>query len=216
MEVLDTIQTRRSIRKFTGKPVKRKDLLKILNAARMAPSGANFQPWHFIVVKNKKIIKEMADMISNKIDELPTLLEGITSHPRRTAHFLAIQYVRSSLFFREAPITIAVLVQYFDYTYINYFSRKGLDLFEANKYLGLVEVQSTAAAIENLLLAAHALGYGACWMNIPFMAKDELKRLLGVKSPWDLMALVPIGVPDPAHWPKKPKRKKIEQIVTFL
>jgi len=216
MEVMDAIQKRRSIRKFIRKAVKRKDLLKMLNAARMAPSGGNSQPWHFIVVQNTKTINKMVNIISKKINDLPKMLKGLVGSSRTKAYFLAYQFTRSSLFFGEAPITIAVLVKYFDYPYVKYFTRKGLDLFEANKYFGFVEMQSAAAAIENLLLTSHALGYGACWMNIPFIAKDELKRILGVRSPWDLIALVPIGVPDTAYLPKKLKRKKVEQIVSFL
>ena len=187
----------------------------MLNAARMAPSGGNSQPWQFIVVYNKKKIAEMVNTIRKKINDLPKLLNGCIENSEVESWFLANRFKRWSLFFSEAPITIAVLVKYFERRYVKCFTKKGLDLFEANKYFGFVEIQSVGAAIENLLLAAHRLGYGACWMNVPFVAKDELKKILGVKSPWDLIAMIPVGIPDHTYAPLRQRRKKLQEIVTF-
>ena len=79
-----------------------------------------------------------------------------------------------------------------------------------------MEWLSVAAAIEKLLLAAHPLGYGACWLRVPFMAKDELESLLEVRPPWELIALVPVGVPAPEASPPRRERKRLEEITTFL
>ena len=75
---------------------------------------------------------------------------------------------------------------------------------------GFVEVQSVAAAIENLLLVAHTMGYGACWLRIPSWSKDDLERALGVKKPWHLMTFIPVGLPD--EIPKFPGRKVVEKV----
>ena len=53
LDVLEAIKTRRSIRKYQDKPVEEEKLNKVLEAARLSPSAANFQPWDFIVVKEK-------------------------------------------------------------------------------------------------------------------------------------------------------------------
>lgn len=53
MDVLEAIRTRRSIRKYQDKPVEEEKLNKVLEAARLSPSAANFQPWDFIVVKER-------------------------------------------------------------------------------------------------------------------------------------------------------------------
>jgi nitroreductase len=58
--VLSLIKTRRSIRKYKGQPISDSDLKKILEAGRWAPSGANLQPWRFIVVQNKVLIKQIS------------------------------------------------------------------------------------------------------------------------------------------------------------
>ncbi|MFW5713254.1 MAG: nitroreductase family protein [Brevefilum sp.] len=60
MNTFTAIQKRRSIRNFTGEPIPVEDLEKIVDAGRLAPSGNNKQPWHFIVVTNKAIIKKLS------------------------------------------------------------------------------------------------------------------------------------------------------------
>ena len=63
MDITDVIKSRRSIRKFLDKPIKQGDLNKILNAARMAPSAGNMQPWHFIVIQDRETINQMENTI---------------------------------------------------------------------------------------------------------------------------------------------------------
>lgn len=58
MEAIDCIMTRRSIRKYQDKPVPEETIKKILEAGMMAPSAGDQRPWHFIVVKDKKILEE--------------------------------------------------------------------------------------------------------------------------------------------------------------
>ena len=70
MELFDAIKGRRSIRRFKDSPVKDSDIRAIIDAARMAPSASNSQPWHFIVVKNKPIIEQMAEAVRKATDQL--------------------------------------------------------------------------------------------------------------------------------------------------
>ena len=58
MEVKTAIQTRHSVRKFADKPVEREKLLECLDAARLAPSACNSQPWHYIVIDDPKVKEE--------------------------------------------------------------------------------------------------------------------------------------------------------------
>jgi nitroreductase len=62
MEALEALKERRSIRKFTQKPIDRKEIEKIIDAARFAPTALNIQPWEFIVVTDKDKKKEIADI----------------------------------------------------------------------------------------------------------------------------------------------------------
>ncbi len=60
-EVIDTILSRRSIRKYTEEAVSDEDIITILESARWAPSGLNNQPWKFIVIKDKGTMEKLAD-----------------------------------------------------------------------------------------------------------------------------------------------------------
>jgi len=59
-ELINTIFTRRSIRKYTAEPVSEKDIKTMLEAAMAAPSASNRKPWHFIVVTNRQILNNLA------------------------------------------------------------------------------------------------------------------------------------------------------------
>lgn len=61
LNLLDLIRNRRSVRKYTDKPVGKKDILTCLEAARLAPSACNSQPWKFIVVDNKDLKDKLCD-----------------------------------------------------------------------------------------------------------------------------------------------------------
>ena len=58
MDAIEAIRKRRSIRKYTGEPIPREDLERIVDAGRLAATGSNRQPWDFIVVTDKKTIEQ--------------------------------------------------------------------------------------------------------------------------------------------------------------
>jgi len=70
-------------------------------------------------------------------------------------------------------------------------------------------VEDGAAAVENMLIAATALGYGSCWLEgYTLPREEEFKALLGIPKAKRLLTLVPIGVP--AEWPSKAKKPLAE------
>jgi nitroreductase len=71
----EVLEKRRSIRKFKNTPIPKVSILKILEAARIAPSASHRQPWHFIVVENKEIIKKLAK--SEWAAEAPVMIVGL-------------------------------------------------------------------------------------------------------------------------------------------
>jgi F420 biosynthesis protein FbiB-like protein len=75
-------------------------------------------------------------------------------------------------------------------------------------------VQSVAAAIQNLLLAAHALGLGACWCCAPLFCQGLVRRILRLPRAWEPQALITIGVP--SHTPPRPPRKGAETLTRIL
>ncbi|RLF23588.1 MAG: nitroreductase family protein, partial [Thermoprotei archaeon] len=70
-------------------------------------------------------------------------------------------------------------------------------------------LQDTAAAIQNMLLAAHALGYGTCWVGA--FDEEEVSRILGLPDHVRPVAIVPIG--KPAESPIPPPRRPLDEVV---
>lgn len=78
MKVLDVIQKRRSVRKYKKDPIPEKALRRVLEAARLAPSGKNFQPWKFIIVKDKVLKEKLAQASAGQffMAEAPVIIIG--------------------------------------------------------------------------------------------------------------------------------------------
>ncbi|KYK35508.1 MAG: nitroreductase family protein [Theionarchaea archaeon] len=214
METLECITTRKSVRRFRPDPIPEEDIITMLEAAAMAPSGANQQPWKFFVVRSRSRKEEMVDIVKASCEDLPSLLEGVVEAPVQFGKMIKKRLYVVSLFFAAAPVVFVVCVKQEENSLLKCYTNKGVSRLEAYKKFGYTAVLSCSAAIENLLLAACDLGYGTCWMNIPFMAKDALEDLFAINPPWEILALVPVGIP--AHDPRKPKRKKLEEISVFI
>lgn len=158
--VLENIITRTSIRKFKQQPVEDTKIETLLRAGMAAPTSGNMQPWHFVVLKDKKDIEKYAE--SNKYHA-----EDI----------------------KKTPLFIFVCA---DTTRMA--KGQGKELW----------VQDLSAVSENILLAAHAMGLGACWTTIyPIQ-----KKVNGISKTFNLPGnLIPlngiiIGYPDEAEQPK--------------
>jgi nitroreductase len=207
-ELIELITSRCTIRKFKADPIPKEDILTVLEAARRAPSGSNQQPWHFIVVTDKKIIAEMKRTLEARIADIKNRINS----PKAAVGF--DEYTRYFTFFDKAPALICPLVKPYDSLL-----ERILQKYELPETLKEQEtfdpaLMSVSAAIENLLLAAHALGYGTCWMTGPLLAQKDLEKILKVEAPWHLAAIIPVGKPD-EKLIKRP-RKDIGEITTFI
>ncbi|MEO0136275.1 MAG: nitroreductase family protein [candidate division WOR-3 bacterium] len=97
MEVFETIKWRRSIRKFSSQKIEREKLLRILEAGRLAPSSSNRQAWHFVVVEDEGLIRQIPEKvvpgtksIISWIKEAPLVIVGC--YTQALTHFLARLY----------------------------------------------------------------------------------------------------------------------------
>ncbi len=197
---LSLAQSRRSVRKFAERKVSREDILRVLEAARWAPSNHNRQPWKFIVLADPRQITQLAEAIrgelSQKLKSLPQVASAYTS-----------EFANYATFFAGAPVVIAVL------------HKKPVSfsaaLLQGVDHPELVsgEPLSAAMAVQNLLLAAHALGLGSCVLTAPLIVGDLLSRELKLPPGHELTCLVALGYADGK--PAEPRRKNIEQIAEF-
>ncbi len=201
--LLRIIRERRSIRRYKPDMPERDLILKLIDAARYAPSATNLQPWLFLVITNDEVKERMAEAVSLKF-------RGASREEMIAGKSIREFGQEHSVFFRGAPVIIAPLFRPYPETI-----KLGYELtkeeLERKRLLG---IESTAAAIQNLLLAAHTIGLGGCWIDGALVAKEEIEKILEVKAPWELACLVTIGYPD--EDPRPPRRKKIELITRFI
>jgi nitroreductase len=174
-ETVNTIYKRHSMRMFTEQAVNDDDIFTILNAANQAPSAHNQQSWKFIVIR------------SERKTELVNMIVDNSSKFSRPASALLRMAARS---ISSAPLVIAVMNT-------GELIRRGPELFEVDKesardFFRIMEIQSSAAAVENMLIAATSIGLSSVWLGILIMIQKEVLNFLG-KPDGEFMAVVPVG-----------------------
>ncbi len=206
-DILDIINTRKSIRRYKPDPIPEEMLGKVLEAARWAPTGENYQPWKLIVVRNQETKNKIARLSKigtgsratawYSMGQMQHRFEGIKD-PKEKARVLKFMVSGEvSEFPSKAPVVIVVVG----------------DLSES------VDVPyDLAACIENMLLEAHSLGLGACWIHGPaggIRDAIKLKKLLKIPTgmgEYKVLAVVSIGWPLEQRRHPRPK-KSLEEIV---
>ncbi len=209
MDLFDAIQGRKSIRRFKQAPVSDEDIRKILDAGRWAPSANNTQPWSFIVIKDKTVLRKMAEAVREMIDRMIPFVEN-EKQAQRLAAYKSNYYT----FFENAPVVIAVCMESYDAGTDKLLARMGYSPEDVKRLRPLPGLQSVAAAIQNMLLAIHALGYGSCWMTGPLVAQESFEKILGFGKEKFIAALLPVGVPD--ENPPARSRKPLEDMTKIL
>lgn len=179
-DILHTIMSRRSIRRYRPDSVPRDLVETLLAAATWAPSAHNRQPWRFCVVEQAAVKERLALAMSAR---LRSDLEADGTPEAMIAADTGRSYARLT----SAPVLIVLCLSMTDMdTYPD--ARRA-----NNEYL--MAVQSTAMAAQNLLLAAHDLGLGACWMCAPLFCPDTVQTTLDLPDDWQPQALLTLGYP---------------------
>jgi nitroreductase len=209
MDIFEVIHDRRSIRRFKQRPVPDDDLIKILDAGRLAPSSNNSQPWSFTVIKDRLLLKQMAAAARDMIDRMLPFAENEKQAQRLKAYKGGFY-----TFFEDAPVVIAAFLEAHDAGTDRLLARMGYGTEDIQRFRPMPALQSVSAAVQNMLLAVHALGYGSCWMTGPLVAQEAFAKLLKYGVEKRIVALLPIGVPDEA--PKAGSRRPLEESVTMI
>ena len=198
--LLELIRSRRSVRRFSDRAVGREDIARLLEAARWAPSNHNRQPWRFLVIEDKQQINRLAETVRQGLSE------KLKSLPEAAATY-AGEFTYYATFFSNAPVLLVVLHK--QPVGVSAPLLAGLK----NPELVSGEPLSVAMAVQNLLLAAQALGLGTCVLTGPLLVQDALTGGLDLPAGHNLTCLVALGHPAESSAP--PRRKTIEQIVEF-
>jgi coenzyme F420-0:L-glutamate ligase / coenzyme F420-1:gamma-L-glutamate ligase len=174
------IQGRRSVRRYTAQPVAPELLEKVLEAATWAPSAHNRQPWRFCIItgaaSKERLSTRMAEQWRR---DLGADGADVSLIERR----VAISQAR--LTGAAALIMAAVSMEEMD----SYPDER------RSQAEWTMAVQSVALACQNLLLAAHHYGLGACWMCAPLFVPELVQDVLELPSTWQPQALITLGYP---------------------
>ena len=201
---------RRSVRQFSAEVPPRELVVRAIEAATHAPSGMNKQPWRFVVIGNEAVKAEMVTRVSREIETILALLAA-DEYADKVADYLR----NYATLFRTAPVVIAVLYREYGQVIASLLERSNLKYPENQEEAANPAMQSVSAAIQNLQLAAHAVGLATCWMTAPLFARRQLHELLEVEEPWQLAAILPIGYAASIN-SNGPRRLRLDRVVRFI
>ncbi|MFZ5632623.1 MAG: nitroreductase family protein [Bacillota bacterium] len=197
MELKEVIAARRSIRKFKPDPIPDGVVNELLEAARLAPSGTNLQPWRFVIVKSPEMREKLSAAIFLRfITQAPVLFVCC-------ADLTATRLTGNRLVeLKEAGAFAGTDLENFDPA--SYPVRE-MEAEAAKAYVSL----NVAIAVEHLVLRATDLGLGSCW-TMMFRPK-KVKEILDLDENLHVVTIVPVGYPD--HSPGPRPRLPVESIV---
>jgi nitroreductase len=195
--MIKEIATRRSIRKYKQDEIPEAIVRQMIQAAALAPSGKNRQPWKFLIYEKEAKAELLAGMEKGIFREaegealLPESAYGL-SDAKNTLRIM-----------REAPVVVVVM------------NPGGSSPFEPltndERMKEIVDSLSAGAAIQNMLLEAEHLGIGTLWIANTCFAYPELMEILNEKG--QLLGAVALGYANEAPGPRP--RKKLEEIIEY-
>lgn len=208
----ELFKTRRSIRKWKNEPVAEELLLQAIEAAVLSPNAGGKQTYKCYVITNPAKIAALGEAVTEVSDYLASLCKVAEDAE------VVERWRANSGFFAKAPAIIAVSAKMYQSIADKLQACNMDDARVANINRGRQVVasrmQTVGAFVDHLLLAFHVLGLGAVWMAGPAQAKEAVERIIGMGPDEDFAALIPVGYPD--EQPAMPRRKPLEEIVTFI
>jgi nitroreductase len=172
VSLFEVIAGQRACRWFTADPVPDDDIARMLELATHAPSAENTQPWVFVVVRDDGVRRAIADLARR------LWRDGARAHAenRLAARVFADVDGAVEAEFGGAPVLVVVAAD------TSLVPRRAMG-------------SSIYPAVQNLLLAASALGYGSALMTLPTFAPDELRTAVDLPEHVEPVAVVPLGRP---------------------
>jgi coenzyme F420-0:L-glutamate ligase/coenzyme F420-1:gamma-L-glutamate ligase len=190
--VLHAIRERRSIRKYSDRPVPIGMIKEILATAGLAPSAHNAEPWRFIVLADSSIKRKLAEVMAiSWVEDMEK--DGYIIEPEK----------RSARIERFATASVLILACS---------TMDGMRTYSDERRQKIerdLAMQSLGAGLQNLLLAIHVKGLGACWFGAPAFCKEAVRTVLGIPDDVEPEALIAMGYP--AEKPTMPPRKLLDK-----
>jgi coenzyme F420-0:L-glutamate ligase / coenzyme F420-1:gamma-L-glutamate ligase len=187
MTLHDLLRSRRSVRRFKPDPIPDSVIERILFTATYAPSAHNLQPWRFVVIKNPDVKPRLAKALTDKM-RLDMQAEGAAESDVEKRIANSIRRID------EAPVIFMLC-------------RDVTDVRVDTPEERIMNIQSTALAGLQLLLAAHAEGLGGNWICWPLFATVETQSVLELPENWEPQAMIIVGYSN-----EQPKQKELEPL----
>jgi nitroreductase len=202
-----TVRGRASVRRYLPDPVPRDDVTAMVELAVRAANAGNAQMWRFVAVDDPGTRSALRGAVDDA-------LEVMAAWPELAGWSKDIKALRAyATFFADAPLVMAVFVRPYVSRADEMLDARGVGREEHDRLRARPDLQSAGAAVQLFCTAAHALGYGACWMTAPVLAAPAIEDLLGVEPAARLAALVPVGRPAGAVDPTS--RLPLEDVLEF-
>lgn len=190
MSIFDVFQKRRSVRSYKSTPVPEEHVEKIIDAARMAPTAGNQQPWKFLVIRDRGRLDKLkeaciTESLRNYKEQKKPMEEEVKEMENRLESYYRKVFT--------APVFIVVLVDT---------QSKWPDY---NKHDGPL-------AAGTLMLAARSLGYGTVYFT-DSISDDVTREVLGIPDRYERICITPVGVPE--EWPETPSKKNLDELIVY-
>ncbi len=193
MDIFEAIYTLRAMRRLKTDPVPEELIWKVMDAAIRAPSGGNLQPWDFVVVTDPEKKKKIGEWYLDgwNANYSGQIRDAMLNDPVRGKTYRSADHLANNI--ADVPVLIFACVNVATASV----SGSGPNIFPA---------------VQNLMLAARALGLGTTLTTLHRAHDPEVKDLLGIPEAFEALAMIPMG------WPKgnfgTGPRRPVEQ-VTF-
>ena len=187
--VLETIRSRRTVREYQDTPIPADHLLAILDAARYAPTAGNVQPWKFVVVQDRDRLDELSRVLQASWTEKVSAKPDLNEETRQSHIEGGQEAIRNVM---TAPVYVFIFVD------TTVFPQYAL-------YDGCL-------AVENLMLAARAMGYGTGFFT-SYFPETVVKSFLDTPTALQLICATPIGIP--VEWPPVPEKKTLDEFIVY-
>jgi len=181
MDFFDVVTTQRAIRRLKTDPIPDATLRQIMDAAICAPSGGNRQGWSFLVVRDPAKRARLGELYREAWGELmkvPFYAGAAKEPPDSPAGKMLASARHLGEHVGEAPVLILACIA-----------------LDSGVQPTLTTGASIYPAVQNIMLAARALGIGSCITTIHRFRDAQVKELLGIPADVETAALIPLGYP---------------------
>ena len=184
MEFYNAVNARRSVRDFTDEKIPEKTLKRIIEAAYKAPANDHFRDWHYIVVTDRDIKRELLGGVPKNLTEKDVDSMTFISDPVQKESYRVAVPKQYRMLFDTAAVIVPLM-------------KKKTDILHPANLSDLNCYASVWCSIENLWLAATAEGYG-CNLRIPWGDEEAVaQKALGFPDGYMIPCFIGIGRPAP-------------------